>query len=77
MEFIKNILDSLRNDNTGFSFRKILSILTMVLVAYLHFSYVDKVNILTALEYDLIFILVLLGLINIDKLIEAWSNKGK
>lgn len=76
MELKNNILDSLKNDNSGFSFRKIMALLGFILVVYLHIHYLDTTTVLTALLYDLVFILSLLGLINLDKFIsEKYGSK--
>jgi len=74
---IKDLINSLKNNNDGFSFRKLMALLGFFLVAYMDFKYISSTNILDALIYHLIFILALLGLINLDKIIDAWSNKGK
>lgn len=75
-QFIISFFKSLNNKQEGLSFRKLVSILMLFLVVYLHFRYIDLTNVLTALEYDLIFICSLLGLINLDKIIDMkYGNK--
>lgn len=75
-QFIINLFKSLNNKQEGLSFRKLVSILMLFLVVYIHIRYVDTTNCLTALEYDLIFVCALLGLINLDKIVDLkYGNK--
>jgi len=71
-KFIKNIvLDTIRaldNRPGGFSGRKLTAFVTMMCVIYLHIHYVDQTVIVSVLVYDMLFILLLLGLITMDQL---------
>ena len=70
-EFLSRVIKSLDLTDEGFSFRKILSLIVMGLVVYMHIAYVRESNVLSAILYDFGFICVLLGLLNLDKFIDA------
>jgi len=70
-EIFSKLVKSLDLSDGGFSFRKLLSLVVICLVVYMHIHYVDGTNVLTAILYDFGFICVLLGLLNIDKFIDA------
>ena len=71
IDFIKFTLKSLTSKEEGFSFRKLSSLVVLGLVIYLHVKYVNSENVLTFLLYDFGFIAVLLGLLNLDRFIQA------
>jgi hypothetical protein len=76
MRIIRNILLSLSNRPGGYSFRKLTAITILILIVYLHFNFITIETGITALLYDFIFILALLGLINMDKLVQAKYKGG-
>jgi hypothetical protein len=61
----------------GFSFRKVLSFIVMLLIIWLHFSYVTDENFINVLEYDFLAIMAFLGLINLDKYFLYKFNASK
>ena len=76
-EFLSKIIKSLDLTDDGFSFRKILSLISMCLIVYMHVEYVTSANVLSAILYDFGFICVLLGLLNLDKFIDATYGGDK
>lgn len=75
METLDKILKSLDLTDQGFSFRKLMSLVIICLVVYIHLRFINLDNVLTALLYDFGFICVLLGLLNLDKFIDVKYNK--
>lgn len=71
IDFINNTLKSLTSKDEGFSFRKLASLVVMGLVVYLHIQYVKSENVISFLAYDFGFIAVLLGLLNLDRFVQA------
>ena len=71
IDFINNTLKSLTSKDEGFSWRKLGATVVLGLVVYLHTRYANSSNVLTFLLYDFGFIAVLLGLLNLDRFIEA------
>jgi hypothetical protein len=71
IDFINNTLKSLTSKDEGFSWRKLASSVVLGLVVYLHIKYVTSNNVLSFILYDFGFIAVLLGLLNLDRFIQA------
>jgi hypothetical protein len=76
IEFINNTLKSLNSKDEGFSWRKLGSTVVLSLVVYLHMKYANAANVLSFLLYDFGFIAVLLGLLNLDRFIQAKFGNG-
>ena len=74
--FIQNVVNSLNIQQGGFSARKLTAFVTMALVIYLHIRYVDLTNVITVLIYDMVFILVLFGIVTIDQLYKFKTGNG-
>ena len=70
-ELFNNTLKSLTSKDDGFSFRKLASLVVLGLVIYLHIKYVNNENVTSFLAYDFGFIAVLLGLLNLDRFVQA------
>jgi hypothetical protein len=68
VKFIKDLVDSLSNQPGGFSLRKITALVTMICVVYIHKSYVDLNNAVSVVVYDMLFILLLFGVVTFDQL---------
>lgn len=66
--FIKETLLSLYNSPGGFSARKLTAGITVLLIIYLHFAYVDASVVVSVLMCDMVFVLLLLSIITIDQL---------
>lgn len=79
-KFFKNILDNLvATFNTqpgGFSARKLTAFITMVSIIYLHISYVDTINVVSVLAYDMLFVLLLFGIVTFDQLYKFKNNQS-
>jgi len=75
-DFINNTLKSLTTKDEGFSFRKLASVVILAMVVYLHITYVKSENVVSFLAYDFGFIAVLLGLLNLDRFIQAKFGNG-
>jgi len=73
---IFNILKSLDNRPGGFSARKLTAFITMLCVIYLHIHYVDLTVLVSVLVYDMLFILLLLGLITMDQLYKFKNGRN-
>lgn len=71
MDLYTNTLLSLTSDDSGFSYRKLLSLIIVIMVVYLHTEFASSANVLNFLLYDFTFICVLLGLLNLDRFIQA------
>lgn len=71
-KFLANILfgviDSFHLKPEGFSSRKLTAFVTMLCVLYIHFKFVDTNNSVTVMVYDMLFILLLLGIVTLDQL---------
>ncbi len=74
-DFINGALYSFTNDKKGFSARKLTAFALMLCVGYMHVRYVDKTNVIDALLIDLSAILLLLGIITVQQLIELKLGK--
>ena len=65
---IKNLAGSFNTQPGGFSSRKLTAFVTMICVVYIHHHFVDLTNAMTAMAYDMVFILLLFGIVTIDQL---------
>ncbi len=75
-EFFNNILLSLTGKDEGFSYRKVLSLVILGMAIYLHIHFASESNALSFLLYDFGFIAVLLGLLNLDRFVQAkWGRE--
>ena len=70
-EIFNNTFLSLTGKDEGFSFRKLSSLVVLGMVVFLHVKYVNNTNVLSFLAYDFGFIAVLLGLLNLDRFVQA------
>ena len=72
---------SFDNTNKGYSFRKVITFIFVLLICHLINKNTNKDNFLEVLKVIqnpfLIFILILMGLISGQKLIELYLNKFK
>jgi hypothetical protein len=79
-KFLKNIIkDLVRTFDTmpgGFSSRKLTAFVTMMAVVYLHIRYVDTENVVSVLVYDMLFILLLFGIVTFDQLYKFKTGGG-
>ena len=66
---INNLINSLNNTDSGFSARKLTAFALMVLIAYIHYKYVDLSNAIEAILIDLAGVLLLLGIITFEQVI--------
>lgn len=67
---IDKILGSFDNSKNGFSARKLTAFSLMLCVGYLHVLFVDKDNVVEVMIIDLLTVLLLLGIITIQNVIE-------
>lgn len=77
-DIIRGLAGSLNNKREdGYSARKLTALASMLLISYCVFNYVDETNVIQALIVLCIFVLILLGLIVIENLVElVKSIKG-
>lgn len=66
---ITNLFASFNNQEGGFSARKLTSFALMILIAYVHYKYVDLSNAIEAILIDLAGVLLLLGIITFEQVI--------
>lgn len=70
MSIFENILASFNNTPSGFSARKLSAFVLMVCVVWLHYKYVDTNVVVEVIVTDLCFVLLLLGIITVQNIIE-------
>lgn len=69
-KIIENIINSLNNTDSGFSARKLTAFSLMILIAYVHYKYVDLSNAIEAILIDLGGVLLLLGIITFEQILK-------
>ena len=70
-----DIYNSFFNNKEGFSARKLSGFALMVCVFYLHYKYVDTTNAFDFLVADLCAIMLLLGIVTAQNIIELKNGK--
>jgi len=75
-EVFHHIHRSFTNDKTGYSARKLSSFWFMCLVTFIHAKYCSPVTAYDFLVADCIMILLLLGIVTVQNIIE-FKNGGK
>ena len=66
----EKLLASFENSPAGFSARKLSAFVLMVCVVWLHYKYVDTSVVVEVIVTDLCFVLLLLGIITVQNIIE-------
>ena len=74
---IENIINSLNNTDSGFSARKLTAFALMILIAYVHYKYVDLSNAIEAILIDLGGVLLLLGIVTFEQIIRFREGSPK
>lgn len=74
---IKNLLGSFDNVKGGFSARKLTAFAFVVMSAFIHLKYVNETNAIEALIVDVCCVLVALGIITAQNIIDFKSNKNE
>ncbi len=69
-KIIENLINSLNNTDSGFSARKLTAFALMILIAYVHYKYVDLSNAIEAILIDLGGVLLLLGIITFEQILK-------
>lgn len=69
-KIIENLINSLNNTDSGFSARKLTAFSLMILIAYVHYKYVDLSNAIEAILIDLGGVLLLLGIITFEQILK-------
>ena len=69
-KIIENLINSLNNQDSGFSARKLTALALMILIAYVHYKYVDLSNAIEAILIDLGGVLLLLGIITFEQILK-------
>ncbi len=73
---ISKLIGSFDNKkDSGFSARKLTAFSLMICIAYIHINYVSESNAVEVLIIDLCGVLVLLGVITIQSLIELRNSE--
>lgn len=62
------MVDALHTRPTGFSARKLTALVIVCCIVYIHAKFVEAGNSVTVLVYDMLFVLLLLGIVTIDQL---------
>jgi Ca2+/Na+ antiporter len=77
-KFFKNLindsLNSLKTSPGGFSLRKITALIMLGCIVYIHYDYVDLDNSVDVVMYDMLFILLLFGIVTFDQLYKFKGN---
>ena len=76
-DIIKNLINSLNNTDSGFSARKLTAFSLMILIAYVHYKYVDLSNAIEAILIDLGGVLLLLGIVTFEQIIRFREGSPK
>ncbi len=74
--FITNILNSFKNDKDGFSARKLTAFALMGCIMYIHKYYVTAENATEVLIIDLCGVLIALGIVTAQNIIELKNGKN-
>lgn len=74
--FITNILNSFKNDKDGFSARKLTAFALMGCIMYIHKYYVTEGNATEVLIIDLCGVLIALGIVTAQNIIELRNGKN-
>ena len=69
-KIFENLINSLNNTDSGFSARKLTAFSLMILIAYVHYKYVDLSNAIEAILIDLGGVLLLLGIITFEQILK-------
>ena len=69
-KIFENLLNSLNNKDSGWSARKLTALALMILIAYVHYKYVDLSNAIEAILIDLGGVLLLLGIITFEQILK-------
>ena len=76
MKMINKLLGSFDNvKGQGFSARKLTAFALMLCIAFIHFRFVDINNAIEALMIDLSGVLLCLGIVTAQNIIELKNNK--
>jgi len=76
MKIIDNLIKSFTTEKGGFAARKLTAFALMILIAYIHFKYVDLTNVVEVLIIDLSGVLLCLGLVTASNIIELKNGKN-
>ena len=76
-KIIENLINSLNNTDSGFSARKLTAFSLMILIAYVHYKYVDLSNAIEAILIDLGGVLLLLGIVTFEQIIRFREGSPK
>ena len=68
-KIFENLINSLNNKDSGWSARKLTALALMILIAYVHYKYVDLSNAIEAILIDLGGVLLLLGIITFEQIL--------
>lgn len=72
---VKNILDSFKNNKSGYAARKLSAFAIMICIIYCHYKYVDAKNVIEVLIIDFSALFLLLGLVTAQNIIELKNGK--
>jgi hypothetical protein len=76
-EIRDNLLNSLNTAIGGYSARKLTAFVTVICILYIHYKYIGSANAIDALFYDMMFVLVLLGIVTFEQLYRLKTEVGK
>jgi hypothetical protein len=66
----KDLIDSFYNSKAGMSARKLTAFALILMMRYVHVNHVDKTNAVEVLWVDAILVLLLLGIVTAENLIQ-------
>ena len=76
MNIKDRLINSLDNHSEGFSLRKVVSIILLICIVYIHLKYVSEANAIEAMIIDLIGAAFFLGLVTFGQILELKNGKN-
>lgn len=70
-----NVLDSFNTEKGGYSARKLTAFVIVACIVYIHIKYVGLANSVDVLFYDMLFVLLMLGIVTFEQLYRFKTGK--
>ena len=75
-QFFRKLLASFDNTKDGLSARKLTAFALMLCIGYIHYKFVDSANSMEALIIDLCGVLIALGIVTAEQIINLKNGNG-
>jgi hypothetical protein len=72
-----NVLDSFNTEKGGYSARKLTAFATVLCIIFIHVKYIETPNAIDALFYDMLFVLLMLGIVTFEQLYRFKTGKAE